>query len=106
MGGKSIFIDDQFKNIRGAETVGIRGIYLDIRNPDIAFDMARAARPEASRLTDQDRQNGSRWISDFRGPCEFLYFPSYNLISPKGRQKVTCAIRIPAKSRIGSVAYS
>jgi putative hydrolase of the HAD superfamily len=38
----SIFVDDQIKNIRGAETVGIRSIHLDIRNPNIAFDAARA----------------------------------------------------------------
>jgi len=39
---ETIFIDDQIKNVRGAETVGIRGIHLDIRNPSIAFDAAHA----------------------------------------------------------------
>jgi putative hydrolase of the HAD superfamily len=38
----AIFIDDQIKNIRGAEAVGIRSIQLDLRNPNAAFDTARA----------------------------------------------------------------
>ncbi|HLL28047.1 MAG TPA: HAD-IA family hydrolase [Xanthobacteraceae bacterium] len=39
---EAIFIDDQIKNIRGAEAVGIRSIHLDICDPNTAFDVAYA----------------------------------------------------------------
>lgn len=39
---EAIFVDDQIKHVRGAEAVGIRGIHLDITDPRLAFDAARA----------------------------------------------------------------
>lgn len=38
-----IFIDDQIRNIRGAEAIGLPAIHLDIRNPAQAFSRALAA---------------------------------------------------------------
>ncbi len=39
---EAIFVDDQIKNVRGAEAIGIRSIHLDIRDPNVAFEAARA----------------------------------------------------------------
>lgn len=35
---EAIFVDDQIKNVRGAEAIGICSIHLDITNPRAAFD--------------------------------------------------------------------
>lgn len=41
--GDCVFIDDQIRNIRGAEAIGMRAIHLDIRDPDAAFSNALQA---------------------------------------------------------------
>jgi len=38
-----VFIDDQMRNIRGAETIGMRAIFLDICDPAAAFNEALRA---------------------------------------------------------------
>lgn len=38
----TIFIDDQWHNLRGAEEVGITGVHLDPLNPNEGFEKARA----------------------------------------------------------------
>lgn len=38
---QAVFIDDQMRNIRGAQAIGMRAIHLDILQPQAAFDEAR-----------------------------------------------------------------
>ncbi len=38
--GNCVFVDDQIRNVRGAENVGMRAIHLDIRDPSPAFERA------------------------------------------------------------------
>jgi putative hydrolase of the HAD superfamily len=39
--GQIVFVDDQIKNVRGAQAMGIHAIHLDVTEPDSAFAAAR-----------------------------------------------------------------
>jgi len=38
--GDVIFIDDQMRNVKGAQEAGLVGIHLDVANPNVAIDQA------------------------------------------------------------------
>jgi putative hydrolase of the HAD superfamily len=41
--GDVVFVDDQARNVAGAEAAGIRALQFDVTQPAISFDRALAA---------------------------------------------------------------